>query len=280
MQQYSRRMVLCLGAATAAGLALGRPRISLAEDLKKRIPIGLELYSVRNELAKTFEPIIAQVGQMGYEGVEFAGYYGWDKRPTQLRKLLDDNGLKCCGTHTALATLEGDNLKKTAELHQTLGNKFLICPSLRANDAKGWMDLAKKFNDISARAKEMGMLVGYHSHGGDFKKFDGKTSWEIFFDNTNQDVVHQIDTGNTLEGGGDPLAMIKKYPGRTKTTHVKEFGGPEAAAIGEGTIDWKSYLEAYETVGGTEWYIVEHEKGNTPLVSVKKCIDNLRKMGR
>ena len=105
------------------------------------------------------------------------------------------------------------------------------------------------------------MVVGYHSHQGDFKKFDGKTAWEIFFDNTDKDVVHQIDTGNTLEGGGDPLAMIKKYPGRTRTTHIKEFGGPEAAAIGEGTIDWKAYLDAYETVGGTEWYIVEHEKG-------------------
>src|SRR5258706_8917575 len=169
---YSRREILRLTAASAAAAALAG--ISVAEEKKRKMPIGLEPYSVRNERARTYEPIIEQVGKMGYEVVEFAGYYGWDKKPAALRKLLDDNGLKCCGTHTALATLEGDNLKKTAELHQALGNKFLICPSLRASDAQGWMDLAKKFNDISARAKEIGMLAGYHSHGGDFKKVDGK----------------------------------------------------------------------------------------------------------
>jgi sugar phosphate isomerase/epimerase len=274
----TRRDVLRFTTLAAAAAAL--PRIVFAEGAKKIIPIGLELYSVRNELKTDFIGVIEAVGKMGYAGVEFAGYYGWDKKPVELRKLLDDNGLKCCGTHTHLDTLEGDNLKKTIELHKTLGNKFLICPSLAAKDAAGWMELAKKFNDISARAKESGMLVGYHSHGPDFNKFDGKTAWEIFFDNTNADVVHQIDTGNTLDGGGDPLALIKKYPGRTKTTHIKEHGGAADAPVGEGTIDWKALFEAYESVGGTEWYIVEHEAGNPPLKTVKTCLDNMHKMGR
>ena len=280
----SRRDVLRLAAVAAGAVAtVGLPSLSLAADAgatKKKIPIGLELYSVRNELAKNFEPVIEAVGKMGYVGVEFAGYYGWDQKPEALRKLLDNNGLKCCGTHTALKTLEGDELKKTIDLHKTLGNKFLICPSLSAKDAQGWLDLAKKFNEISARAGESGMLVGYHSHGGDFKKFDGKTAWEIFFDNTRPEVVHQIDIGNTLDGGGDPLALIRKYPGRTKTTHIKEHGGPPGAAIGEGTNDWKAFFEAYETVGGTEWYIIEHETGQQPLQSIKTCLDNLHKMGR
>jgi len=280
----SRRDVLRLAAAAATVAAVGLPSFSFAADTagapKKKIPIGLELYSVRNELKDHFEPVIEAVGKMGYVGVEFAGYYGWDQKPNELRKLLDNNGLKCCGTHTALKTLEGDELKKTIDLHKTLGNKFLICPSLSAKDAQGWLDLAKKFNDISARAAESGMLVGYHSHGGDFKKFDGKTAWEIFFDNTKPEVVHQIDVGNTMDGGGDPIALIRKYPGRTKTTHVKEHGGPKGAAIGEGTIDWKTLLETYETVGGTEWYIVEHETGDQPLQSIKTCLDNLHKMGR
>ena len=149
-----------------------------------------------------------------------------------------------------------------------------------AKDAEGWLELARKFNDISARAAESRMLVGYHSHAQDFKKFDGTTAWEIFFDNTNVEVVQQLDTGNTLDGGGDPLALIRKYPGRTKTTHIKEHGGPRGAAIGEGTIDWKTLLEAYETVGGTEWYIVEHETSSEPLKTVKVCLENLHKMGR
>ena len=273
----SRRHVLQSAAAVAAALSV--QSLSRADEPSKKIPIGLELYSVRNLIPKDFPGTIEAIGKMGYQGVEFAGYHGWDRKPKELRKLLDDNGLKCCGTHTHLDTLLGDNLKKTAELHQTLGNKFLICPSLSSQTGAGWIDLAHTFNDIADRAKEYGMLVGYHSHGGDFNKYGGKTSWEIFFDNTHRQVVHQLDTGNTLQGGGDPLALIKKYPGRTKTTHIKEFGGPANAALGEGTIDWKTMLDAYESVGGTEWYIVEYEHEN-PMAVVKKSLDYLHSLGR
>jgi sugar phosphate isomerase/epimerase len=275
----SRRAFLRNTAAAAAGAWVIPALPAWADDVKKKIPIGLELYSVRAELPKDFTGVIEKIGKMGYQGVEFAGYYNWDKKPKELHKLLDDNGLKCCGTHTALATLQGDALKHTIELHKELGNKFLICPSLSAKDAQGWMNLAKQFNEIAAKAGEQGMLVGYHSHAGDYKKYDGKTSWEIFFDNTHPEVVHQLDVGNTLDGGGDPIAMLKKYPGRTKTTHVKEHGGPKDAAIGEGTIDWKTLLETYESIGGTEWYIVEYEHAN-PLEKIKTCLDNLHKMGR
>lgn len=278
--RQNRRQFLLTTTAIAAGLMAIPSLPVFADDAKKKIPIGLELYSVRNELPKDFTGVIEKIGKMGYQGVEFAGYYNWDKKPKELRKLLDDNGLKCCGTHTALPTLQGDKLKATIELHKTLGNKFLICPSLSAKDAAGWLNLAKMFNEIAAKAKEDDMFIGYHSHPGDYKKFDGKTSWEIFFDNTNPEVVHQLDVGNTLEGGGDPYAMIKKYPGRTKTTHIKEFGGEKNAAIGEGTIDWNKLLELYETTGGTEWYIVEYENAN-PLEKIKTCIDNLHnKFGR
>jgi sugar phosphate isomerase/epimerase len=281
--RHSRRDFLRTAALTAAGAAAASTfpsALRADEPPGRKVPIGLELYSLRAELPKDFTGVIEAVGKMGYQGVEFAGYHGWDSKADELRKLLDDNGLKCCGTHTHLPTLEGDALKKTIDLHKTLGNKFLICPSLSAKDAAGWVELAKKFNDIAARAKEYEMLVGYHSHATDFKQFDGKTAWEIFFDNTNPEVVHQLDTGNTLAGGGDPLALIKKYPGRTKTTHIKEHGGPAGAPIGEGTVDWKPLFEAYESVGGVEWYIVEHETSNNPLETVKVCLDNLHKMGK
>jgi len=275
----SRRQALRLGALAATAVAF--PSLSGAADGAKKIPIGLELYSVRNQLPKDFTGTIETIGKMGYQGVEFAGYFGWDKKPRELRKLLDDNGLKCCGTHTALPTLQGDNLKKTIELHKILGNKFLICPQISVRGAQGWLNMAKRFNDISDRAGEEGMLVGYHSHAPDFEtKYDGKTVWEIFFDNTKPEVVHQLDVGNTLDGGGDPIAMIKRYPGRTKTTHLKEHGGGPDTPIGEGKIDWNTLLTTYETVGGTEWYIVEHETSHNPLKTVKECLDNLRKMGR
>lgn len=286
INRTSRRDFVRLAGLAAGACVLGRGSLAaLAADLpqvpppSRKIPVGVQLYSVRNELKNDFSGVIEKIGKMGYQGVEFAGYYGWEKKPTELRKLLDDNGLKCCGTHTGLATIEGDNLQKTIDLHKALGNKFLICPGMNGKDGAGWQALAKKFNDISAKAKEQGMLVGYHAHGGDFKKFDGKTAWEIFFDNTNPDVVHQIDTDNATGGGGDPAAMIKKYAGRSKTVHIKEHGAG-AAPVGEGKIDWKTILPLCEDVGGTEWYVIEHESGKTPLESIKACLDNLHKMGR
>jgi len=147
---HSRRDVLRLATAAALGAA-ALPAFAAADGPRKKVPIALELYSVRNELKDDFTGVIQKVGKMGYQAVEFAGYYAWDKKPAELRKLLDDNGLKCCGTHTPLITLQGDSLKSTIELHKTLGNKFLICPSMSAKDAAGWISLAHQFSDIAAR---------------------------------------------------------------------------------------------------------------------------------
>jgi sugar phosphate isomerase/epimerase len=256
----------------AAGAQPGAPR--------KRIPVGVQLYSVRQEAAKDFVAAVEAVGKMGYKGVEFAGYYGWDAKPKELRRLLDANGLKCCGTHTGLDTITGDNLKATAELHTILGNSFLIVPSLQAEDAQGWVDLAKRFNETASKAKPLGMRIGYHAHAGDFRKIGDTTPWEIFFDNTNADVVMQIDTGNCMSGGGDPVAILKKYPGRSATVHLKEFGGPEAAVIGQGVVRWPEVFEVCETTGATSWYIVEHEVGPDPVGNVRGCLEGLRKMDR
>lgn len=284
-QGMTRRDVLRAG-AIGAGLGMAGKTLlaadapAAAEKSDKKIPIAVQLYSLRQIIGKDVPGTLAAVGKMGYQGVEFAGYYGLEKNPKELRKILDDAGLKCCGTHTGLGTLEGDNLKKTVELHQALGNKFLIVPSMSAKTANGWLELAKKFNEISAKAREQGMYIGYHAHAHDLKPIEGKTPWELFFDNTNVDVCHQMDTGNCLSGGGDPVAMIKKYAKRTRTIHLKAHGGAGDAPIGEDKVDWKGVFEACETVGGTEWYIVEHESGKNPMESIKACIDNLHKMGK
>ena len=284
-KSFSRRDFLMAAAAIGAGAGLvrlngfGAPALEAAAP-KKKIPVGVQLYSVREQAAKDLPAVLEAIGKMGYKGVEFAGYYGWESKPKELRKLLDSNGLKCCGTHTGLETVTGDRLKATAELHATLGNSFLIVPSIQAEGAQGWLDMAGKFNDIAAKAKELGMRVGYHAHAGDFRKFEGKTTWEIFFDNTAADVIMQLDTGNCLQGGGDPVAILKKYPGRSASVHVKEYGGPEAAVIGQGVVAWNDVFQVCETTAGTVWYIVEHEVGDDPMGSIKGCLDGLRKMGR
>ena len=283
-KSFSRREFFKKTAAGAgSGLAvLGKVRAGAWPTAapRKRIPVGVQLYSVREQAAKDLPKVLEAIGKMGYKGVEFAGYYGFDKDPNGLRKLLDDNGLKCCGTHTGLETVTGEALKATAELHHVLGNRFLIVPSLVAGNAAGWADLARTFNEIAAKAKALGMRVGYHAHAGDFLKFDGVTSWDIFFGNTGKDVVMQLDTGNCMQGNGDPVAVLKTYPGRSATVHLKEFGGPADAVIGQGTVRWGEVFEICETTGGTEWYIVEHETGPDPLGNIKGCLEGLRRMGR
>jgi len=91
----------------------------------------------------------------------------------------------------------------------------------------------------------------------------------------------QLDTGNCLGGGGDPVATLKKFPGRSLTIHLKEHGGPAGAPVGDGKVPWKEIFELCETTGGTQWYIVEQESFQTSsMESVQKCLENLRKMGK
>jgi sugar phosphate isomerase/epimerase len=276
----TRRGVMARGAAGLA--ALGLSRSLLAEAAGKKIPIGLQLYSVRGECQKDLPAVLKAVAGFGYKGVEFAGYYG--RKADEMKKLLDDNGLACCGTHTGWGTILGDKLKETIEFNKTIGNKYLIVPGgLPAKtfaSVEGCKETAKIFQEQAAKAKESGMRVGYHAHGGDFKKIGDETAWDVLFANAGKDVVMQMDTGNCIGGGGDPYATIRKFPGQTVTIHLKEHGGPAAAVTGEGTVKWKEIFELCETVGGTEWYIIEHESGNDPLGSVKGCFEGMRKMGK
>lgn len=230
---------------------------------------------------KDLPAVLQAVAKIGYKGVEFAGYYGRDA--AQLRKLLDDNGLKCCGTHIGLDTLQGDKLSKTVEFNKTLGNPFLIVSWMPTpTTLAAAIQVAKDFNALAAKVKPEGMRVGYHAHGGDFHKIEGQTFWDIFFSNTDPQVVMQLDVGNCIDGGGDPYAILKKFPGRAATIHIKEHGGKPGAAIGDGKVKWDQIFRLCEKPGGTQWYIVEQEGygSTTPLQSVEKCFENLRNMGK
>jgi len=245
---------------------------------KKKIPIAVQVYSVRKAAEKDLAAVLEGIAKLGFNGVEFAGYYGKDAK--DIRKMLDDNGLKCCGTHTGIALLRGDNFEKTAEFHQVLGAKYMIVPGgidKELHDVEKNKAIAEEFNVLAEKAKKIGLRVGYHAHGGDAKLIDGVPAWERFFDATTADVVMQMDLGNYQMGGGDPYKMIEKFKGRSKTVHLKE-AGPNAPIIGDGEVDWKRAFELCETVGGTEWYVVEDEKGPDNLERIEKCIAALRKM--
>jgi len=250
----------------------------------KRIPIALQLYSVREDCARDLYGTLEKVAKMGYEGVEFAGYY--DRTAEELRRMLEDLGLKAVGSHLRIDALRGDELKKTVEFNKVLGNKYLIVPSLpkEMRDSKSaWIETARLMNKISEKVKPEGMRVGYHNHIVEFTPINGETPWEIFFGEAEPDVIMQLDTGNAMRGNltaDEVINIIKKYPGRAVTVHLKEFSATnDKAVIGEGDMKWEEFFEACETVGGTEWYIVEQESyAYPPLECVKRCLENLKRL--
>ncbi len=280
MHVISRRNWLKQSATLAALAALDVP--GRARAAGRRIPIGLQLYSVRRECAQDLPGVIAAVAKMGYKGVEFAGYH--NRSAKELRQLLDDHGLVCCGTHTGWATIQDEQLAATMDFNQTLGNPYLVVPSLpkeRLATVEACRETSAVFSRQAEKAAERKMHIGYHAHGSDFRKFeDGSTPWDVIFSNASLKVIMQLDTGNCLGGGGDPVAVLEKFPGRSLTIHLKEHGGPRGAPVGEGQVPWARIFELCETTGGTQWYIVEHESGETPLESVRRCLENLKKMGK
>jgi sugar phosphate isomerase/epimerase len=248
-----------------------------------RIPIALQLYSVRDDAAKDLPGVLKGVAQMGYEGVEFAGYYGHSGE--DIRKMLDDNGLKCAGTHIGLETLLGDQFEPSVAFHHTIGNKFAIVPGLaehRRNSRQAWLETAKVFNELAEKLKPHGMRTGYHNHSIEFKPLDGELPWDTFFGNTVPAVVMQLDTGNAMHGGADPVPFLERYPHRAATVHLKEFSRTnDKALIGEGDVPWQRIFELCETTGDTEWYIVEQESyAHPPMQCVELCLRKLKEMGK
>jgi sugar phosphate isomerase/epimerase len=282
----SRRGFLASTASVAALGVLGsgcskeETKTATKDAVKGKIPIGVQVYSVRSVAEKDLAGTLAGIAKMGYAGVEFAGYYG-HKAPA-IRKMLDDNGLVCCGTHTQYTDLADDKLAATLEFNKTLGNKYVIVPWLEGdkNDLKNsWLKYAERFNVLSEKLKKQNMMIGYHAHAHDLHPLGDTTSWDVFFSNTNKDVIMQIDTGNAMSGGGDPVAVLKKYPGRAVTVHLKEFSKTNPKAmIGEGDVQWVEVFKLCRTIGGTKWYIVEEEKDTVPpMEGIDISLKNLKR---
>jgi sugar phosphate isomerase/epimerase len=274
-----------LAAVSLSPLSLGqnRPLQQLRERRQARnarkVPIAVQVYSVRGAAGKDLAGTLAKIAKIGYDGVEFAGDYNHDAK--DIRKMLDDNGLKCSGTHTGIGQLRGDNFEKTAELHKIIGGKFMIVPGGidgELHDVEKNKKMAEEFNKLAEKAKPFGLFVGYHAHGGDAKLIDGIPAWERLFDATAPEVVMQMDLGNYMGGGGDPYKMIEKFIGRSKTVHLKESG--RDAIIGDGEVDWKRAFDLLDAQGVTEWYVVEDEKTPDDFDRIEKCLVALRGMGK
>lgn len=261
--------------------------------MASKIPVGLQIYSVRHDWAQDPRATLAKVAAMGYSGVEFFGAPRHDA--DYLRGLLDEFNLVCCGWHTPYALVQDDTVFPTIAFNRALGNNKIIVPSLPADMRQtraDWFKAAEFFNRLAEKLAPYGMVTGYHNHGFEFQPIDGELPWFTLFDNTDQSVVMQFDTGNALHGNQeiDPVAIIERYPGRSLTVHVKPFSkqiaaaqGPEAALrplFGEDDTDWPKIFNLCETIGGTEWYIVEYESdGYTPMEAVERGRKSLQALG-
>ena len=250
------------------------------------VPVGLELYSVRGELAKDLLGTVAAVGKMGYQVVEFySPYLAWTPDTAKsVRKVLDDSGLKCHSTHNGGQSFTPDGLKKAIELNQIIGSTSLIMASApRATGIDAWKTLADQLTAIAAQLKPLGMTTGYHNHQVEWRPVDGKRPMDVIAAGTPKDVVLQFDVGTCLEVGADPIAWIKANPGRIKSVHCKDWkaGVGYNVAFGEGDAPWKPIFAAAEATGGVEFYLIEQETGATmggELPMVQRCLDNWKKL--
>ncbi len=248
-----------------------------------RIPIALQLYSVREDCARDLAGTLKEIAGMGYTGVEFAGWHNHDA--ADLKQMLADNGLRPAGAHIPLAQFEPAKWEANADFNQALGNQYLVVPGIpaeRRQTLDDWRRLADFFNGVAEKAAQRNLRIGYHNHWMEFELLEGRRPWDVFFDATRRDVIMQFDTGNALRGGGLAADYLRRYAGRAETVHLKEYSAANPKAlIGEGDVPWPAVFELCETIGGTQWYIVEEEyRPYPPMESVRRSLEALRRMGK
>lgn len=283
---FSRRSFLALaGTASAAAVTLN----SFPAFAAKRIPVGIELYSVRDELAKDLPGTVRAVAKMGYEVVEFfSPYYQWTPEyAKEVRKLLDDLKIKCLSTHNGANAFTPEGLGKAIELNQILGSKTIVMASAgRVQGIDGWKGVAEKLTAAQEKLKPLGMHAGFHNHKMEFMPIDGKRPMEVLAANTPKDVTLQLDVGTCVEAGVDPIAWIKANPGRIRSLHCKDWAaGDEKENKGykvlfaEGASPWKKIFEAAEKTGGVEFYLIEQEGSRfSSIETAEKCLATYKKM--
>jgi sugar phosphate isomerase/epimerase len=274
----SRRSFLALSAALPWALS--------ARGASPSIPVGLELYSVRDELARDPEGTLRAVARMGYECVEFyAPYFEWSElRTKQIRKLLDDVGVRCSSTHNDQSYLRPDKIHRAADMNAILGSKYVVMASAKPGPGlEGWKAVADELNAAAEQLESSGLKAGYHNHQPEFTPMDGHRPIEVIARNTKPSIMLQLDVGTCIEAGSDPVIWIRANPGRIRSVHCKDWSPDHAKGyqvlFGEGSADWKNIFAAAESTGGVEYYLVEQEGSRYPeLETAERCLQGFRQM--
>lgn len=297
----SRRSFIRNSALAAAGVSLFQQNIFAAA--KKGELTGIQLYSVRADMKADTLGTLKQLSDMGYRHVEHANYanrkfYGWTV--SEFKKILNGFGMSMPSGHTVLDAKHWDASKKdftnewkyTVEDAAAMGQSFVISPWLEESKRKTMSDL-KSFMEIFNRSgelcKKFGMKFGYHNHDFEFsEKVEGKVLFDIILAETDPNLVmQQLDIGNMLNGGAKALDVMKQYPGRFESMHVKdeikatEGHDPfESTILGKGVVPIKSIIDLGRA-SGTKHFIIEQEsyQGKTPLVCAEEDINIMKKWG-
>jgi len=274
----TRRSFLALSAAIPWALK--------ASASSSSIPVGLELYSVRDELKKDPDGTVRAVGQMGYQCVEFyAPYYDWtEAQAKDMRKLLDEIGVRCYSTHNDQTYFGADKIGHARDLNLILGTKYMV---MAYSEPKGsidaWKAIADQLNSAADTLAPSGLTPGYHNHEAEWKPVDGVRPMEVLAKNTKPQIMLQLDVGTCVAAGADPAAWVRSQPGRIKSMHLKEWSSDPAKGyhvlFGEGNVKWKELFAAAESVGGVEYYLIEQEGSRYPeLETARRCLANYRAM--
>lgn len=245
----------------------------------KDIPVGIQLYTVRDLLKGDFKGVVREIAKMGYKGVEFAGQYG-DMANGELAAFLGETGLKCCGMHVGLADIanaESDVYKRA----KALGCSF-VTTSLAGRVAQNWAATIKEVAVAGDVAKKMGVIFTYHNHAQEFEKIDGQYALDQLYAATDPKAVQgELDTYWIKKGGADPVAYIRKYTGRVPQVHLKDMDKADGSftEVGNGLMDLPGIFAVARDVGA-RWVIVEQDTCKRPSIdSARISIENLRKAG-
>ena len=273
-----RREFIGTMGALAAGAVLPACRPSRASTRLSRI--GLQLYTVRDLMAKDVEGTLAAVAGAGYTEVEFAGYF--NHTPAEVRAMLDRHGLTAPSVHSG--SIAPDDWAKALDAAHVIGHEYIVVPWIPVELRKtldDWKRVAADFNRVAATAKAAGLQFAYHNHDFEFPLVEGRVPYDVLLAETDPKLVQlEIDLYWITKGGQDPLAYFARWPGRVPLVHVKDSAGPpdhKMVDVGAGTIDWKRIF-ARSTQAGIKHYFVEHDQPADPLASIKASCDYLKRL--
>lgn len=244
--------------------------------------IAVQLYTVRDETAKDFVGTLEKVMEIGYKGVEFAGFD--DVPASRMKSVLDRLGLKAAGSHTSISLLTG-KLDEVMAYNLEIGNKYIICPHYKFGNREDYINMAKVFDEIGEKCRANGLQFGYHNHDFEFTSFDGVYGLDILYKQTKpENMVAEIDTCWAYFAGVDPVSYIRKYNGRCPLIHLKDLrtkSKEEAeffAEVGTGINDIPGIVSISKEIG-SEWVIVEQDACYRPsLESIKISYENVKKL--